>query len=236
MSGGRKCASQGLLRKLCLKRDVHALNISRALCLLRRGAVVDRLVNGGFETGDITGWTAEGMLPWTLVLDASADQFPARGSRYLSQIGVSKLAYMAQTAPTVAGRYHRLTFWLQARETIVGSNLFVAALQPAPTSAFVSEPAGAANAPKLQLGSTAGVFNFSATQPFMQWTLYEIGFAAAGPTTTVRLGFRGKDGLPGGSTQFLVDDVSLLSGGHSRWASTAAAARGVACGMPGTSC
>ncbi|KAI7843658.1 hypothetical protein COHA_002560 [Chlorella ohadii] len=151
------------------------------------------------------------MLPWTLVLDASADQFPARGSRYLSQIGVSKLAYMAQTAPTVAGRYHRLTFWLQARETIVGSNLFVAALQPAPTSAFVSEPAGAANAPKLQLGSTAGVFNFSATQPFMQWTLYEIGFAAAGPTTTVRLGFRGKDGLPGGSTQFLVDDVSLLS-------------------------
>ncbi len=136
------------------------------------------------------------------------------GSRYLSVVGVSQLDYLSQTVATVVRRSYRLSFWLQVSQRIVATSTFAVQLQPAPTvQASVPALLGDANASLLRPGSAPGSFSFTATKLVTSWTRYELQFVAAGPSTTIRLGFRGRDGLPSGSTEYAIDAVSVTSGG-----------------------
>lgn len=84
--------------------------------------VVQSLVqNGGFETGDFTGWTLMGKsvvsTPFgTTVYNAveSSTDYPlvVHSGTYGAFLGDNQLATLSQTLPTVAGENYLLSFWL----------------------------------------------------------------------------------------------------------------------------
>ena len=74
--------------------------------------------NGGFETGDFTGWTLnanDGGSPYNFVASASSglDFSPHSGTYFaaLGEVG-TPLAYLSQTLPTSAGQKYLLSLWL----------------------------------------------------------------------------------------------------------------------------
>jgi hypothetical protein len=83
--------------------------------------------NGGFETGDFTGWTLNGDSeidgnPINYVTTHVGSMTPHSGS-YLAALGESGvLAYLSQTAPTLTGQSYLLSLWLNS-PTVTGGNL-----------------------------------------------------------------------------------------------------------------
>jgi hypothetical protein len=72
--------------------------------------------NGGFETGDFTGWTQSGNTGYTTVSSGSS-QFAHSGT-YGARMGpVGSLGYLSQTLPTVAGQNYLLSLWLDSPNT-----------------------------------------------------------------------------------------------------------------------
>jgi PKD repeat protein len=68
------------------------------------------VVNGGFETGDFSGWTSNGNFTSTSVTNDSAS---VHSGAFGAAFGASgSLGYLAQTLPTVAGARYALSFWL----------------------------------------------------------------------------------------------------------------------------
>ncbi len=71
-------------------------------------AKADLIVNGGFETGDFTGWTHYGNTGATFV--SSGPNSPEEGS-YAAQLGpVGSLGFLAQTLATTAGASYEISF------------------------------------------------------------------------------------------------------------------------------
>ena len=73
--------------------------------------VSDVLVqNGGFETGNFTGWTETGGTTYMLVTSTSAY---VHSGTYGAELGPSgALSYLSQTLPTSPGQAYLLSFWL----------------------------------------------------------------------------------------------------------------------------
>ena len=71
------------------------------------------VVNGGFETGDFTGWTRSGNLKdWQVSAQASY----VHSGNYGAQMGPSGLpGYLSQTIPTISGSAYTLSFWLNSQ-------------------------------------------------------------------------------------------------------------------------
>ena len=69
------------------------------------------MLNGGFETGDFTGWTLSGNSTNTYVTDNSI--FVHSGT-YAARLGpVGSPGYLTTTVPTVAGTNYTLSYWLE---------------------------------------------------------------------------------------------------------------------------
>ena len=174
---------------------------------------MQRLANGGFETGNLASWsTGSSFFPFAYVLEQPS--LSLSGTRYFSVAATAQLAFLSQTVTTAAGQPHQLYFGLLLLGNAPTGTLFVVQLQPAPREATTLAPKSfQEDAPALQPGSTSGSFNLTTTTLIEQWTLYQINFVPATASTTVRLGFRGRDGLASSMPQFVVDDVELISGG-----------------------
>jgi subtilase family serine protease len=68
--------------------------------------------NGGFETGDFTGWTQSGNTADSTV--SSSSQFAHSGT-YGAKMGPGgSLGFLAQTLPTLAGQNYLLSLWLES--------------------------------------------------------------------------------------------------------------------------
>lgn len=79
-----------------------------SVALLAAGAQA-AIVNGGFETGDFSGWTVVGSTDWTGV-DASV----ARSGQYGAYFGEATPGNsISQTFSTVVGANYLVEFWLQ---------------------------------------------------------------------------------------------------------------------------
>ena len=75
------------------------------------------LVNGGFETGDFTGWTLTGDGGYDDLVDSGSfvTYIAPHSGKYFAALGeVGYLASLSQTVPTVAGQSYLLSLWLNS--------------------------------------------------------------------------------------------------------------------------
>jgi hypothetical protein len=101
--------SLNLSRKLAMRpRAVGFL----ALFLLAGFGATAGVVNGGFETGDFTGWTQSGNTSYTSVTTGSTY---AHSGTYGAQLGpAGSLGYLSQTLSTTVGTSYLLSVWLDS--------------------------------------------------------------------------------------------------------------------------
>ena len=84
-------------------------------------------VNGGFETGDFTGWTQSGNTEYT---DVALDVIYAHSGNFLAYLGsVGSLGFLSQFIPTTVGQTYQLSYFLKSYgeipnrfQTIVNGN------------------------------------------------------------------------------------------------------------------
>ena len=95
------------------KKSLLALVAIPAL-IAAPSAQANIVANGGFETGDFTGWTVSGAGAFTGV-DGTT---PQAGS-YAAYVGDP--ATLRQTLNTVAGQHYTIDFWLQAEADVTGA-------------------------------------------------------------------------------------------------------------------
>jgi hypothetical protein len=114
------------------------LSLALALVLaMPRVARADLVVNGGFETGDFTGWTQSGNTGFTEVLGSFNGFLPHSGN-YQARFGpVGSLGYIEQTLNTTAGAHYVLSFWLANPGLGLPPNEFYVALSGVGFSDFV---------------------------------------------------------------------------------------------------
>jgi hypothetical protein len=72
--------------------------------------------NGGFETGDFTGWTLNGDgSPYDFVTSSGGTGITPHSGSYFAALGeLGKLAYLSQNVPTAAGQTYLLSLWLDS--------------------------------------------------------------------------------------------------------------------------
>ncbi len=143
------------MRKLC--------GLVLALALLPGVANASLIVNGGFETGNFSGWTQSGNLGFTSVSN-NLSLYVHSGSFGASFGPIGSLGYIEQTIATTAGGTYQLSFWLRN-------------LSGSPVNQFVA----------LWDGATVTSLTNSAAFGFTQFTY---NLVAVDSSTVVKFGFQ----------------------------------------------
>ncbi len=85
-----------------------AATISAAALAAGANAATDRLANGGFETGDFTGWTETGNTDYSGVVSGGAQE----GDFYAVEGAVGSNDVLSQSFRDVAGRVYTVSGWI----------------------------------------------------------------------------------------------------------------------------
>ncbi len=143
-----------------MKRALTGLAIMLALVLGSTGARADLIVNGGFETGDFSGWTLTGNTGFTGVTGSPY----AHSGNYGAYLGpVGSLGYLSQDIATDPGCDYDLSFWL--RNDGGTPNAFQALIDNGVAYAFVNRDA-------------------------FDWVNISLLFTATGSTTNIAFGYQ----------------------------------------------
>lgn len=90
------------------------LVVSVAMCLCGSGtASANLIVNGGFETGDATGWTFTPAASGTLFYVANGLQHSGHYSAFYGAVTPPNMDSLSQTLTTTPGRSYTIDYWLE---------------------------------------------------------------------------------------------------------------------------
>ena len=123
------------------------------------------VTNGGFETGDFTGWT--------LNTDAGSNWVTNRGGfvhsgRHGAALGqTNSLGYLSQTLPTIAGQTYQLSLWLDNPKNSIG-----------------------ATPNEFQIQWEGATIYDGVNLPFTTWTNLQFTVTAANSGSLLQLGFQ----------------------------------------------
>jgi hypothetical protein len=140
--------------------NYRALFATLALLISLRYAGMAQNANGGFETGDLTGWGSdqEGA-------SVSSDPRYVHSGIYGVQLGtVGTLGHLTQSLPTIPGSNYLISFWLN--NTNGGSNN------------------------EFQVTWNQSLLYDATNMPALAWTNIQLTVTASTPNDTLQLGFR----------------------------------------------
>jgi hypothetical protein len=80
--------------------------------------------NGGFETGDFTGWTLSPNDSWSFVTTAIQGISPRSGSYFAALGAENSPGYLSQTVPTFSNQSYLLSLWLNSPKSSYTPNEF----------------------------------------------------------------------------------------------------------------
>jgi PKD repeat protein len=123
------------------------------------------ILNGGFETGDFTGWTLAGNPSYTFVDNGSVTGITPYSGSYEAALGATNsLGYLSQTLVTTAGTPYLLSLWLDSPDGLTPNEFLV---------------------------SWNGNTLFNETNiPALGWTNLQFLVTATGSSTVLEFGFR----------------------------------------------
>jgi hypothetical protein len=135
-------AKQGVMmvKKAWLRESAAALAVVGLCAAGPAGAAL--VANGGFETGDFSGWLLTGDTTFASVI--SDAPVPQSGTYGASFGPFQTTSGISQTLATVAGTTYVLDFWLQAESDPLGAsapNSFLATWNGAPVTSVVNSAA-----------------------------------------------------------------------------------------------
>jgi subtilase family serine protease len=144
--------------------------------------------NGGFETGDFSGWTLAGNTTisrniYNAVESASSGFSVVHSGNYGAFLGDSQLASLSQTLATIPGQYYLISLWLDNPDSGSGQQ-------------FSLNWNGSGSAPTTP-------FNFPSPQPF-SWTNLQVLVSATSTNTTLEIQAQNP------TSYFGLDDVSVV--------------------------
>ena len=144
--------------------------------------------NGGFETGDFSGWTLVGNTTisrniYNAVESASSGFTVVHSGNYGAFLGDSQLASLSQTLTTVPGQYYLISVWLDNPDSGSGQQ-------------FSLNWNGSGSAPTTP-------FSFPSPQPF-SWTNVQVLVSANSTNTTLEIQAQNP------TSYFGLDDVSVI--------------------------
>ena len=162
-----------------MKRLVVVMVACVAMCCVSGYALgaFNRVVNGGFETGDFTGWLVNGAVNnpgtfWTDVTTQDNNLFPNSGAYFAEFGNYPGPDTISQTFRTKVGQEYDFSFWL-ASEGYVNSDL-------TPNNMTVTWADGSPSGPPE---GDPVVFNGSVTST--TWTEYSYRLTADSSLTTI---------------------------------------------------
>ena len=151
------------------------IGLGPASIIVKSGLVL----NGGFETGDFTGWNLFGGDPTdTYVDDGSDSGVVPHSANYVAALGSEdSLSYLSQTLATTPGATYTLSFWLDSPDGQTPNE-------------FLVSWNGITFFDDLNIGQIG-------------WTNLQFSVSASGTNTVLQFGFRDDPGFLG------LDDVSV---------------------------